>query len=115
MLSAGVVIEEGAVVRDSIIMKDTHIGKGAYVEKAIIAENCQIGEGDQIGVGEEAKSQLNESVYAFGLATIGENSVIPPHVNVGKNTAIKGMTTEADYPAGELPSGGYIIKVGDES
>lgn len=115
VLSAGVVIEEGAVVRDSIIMKDTRIGKGAYVEKAIIAENCQIGEGDQIGVGEEAKSQLNESVYAFGLATIGENSVIPPHVKVGKNTAIKGMTTEADYPAGELPSGGYIIKVGDES
>lgn len=115
VLSAGVVIEEGAVVRDSIIMKDTRIGKGAYVEKAIIAENCVIGDGDRIGVGEEAKSQLNESVYAFGLATIGENTVIPPNITVGKNTAIKGMTTEEDYPNAALPSGGYIIKAGDES
>ena len=115
VLSAGVVIEEGAVVRDSIIMRDTHIGKGAYIEKSIIAENCVIGEGDQIGVGEEAPSQLNASVYAFGLATIGEKTVIPPNIKIGKNTAIKGVTTVEDYPNAELPSGGYIIKVGDES
>ncbi len=115
VLSAGVVIEEGAVVRDSIIMRDTHIGKGAYVEKSIIAENCVIGDGDQIGIGEEAPSQLNASVYAFGLATIGEKTVIPPNIKIGKNTAIKGVTTVEDYPNAELPSGGYIIKAGDES
>lgn len=115
VISAGVVIEEGAVVKDSIIMRDTHIGKGAYIEKSIIAENCDIGDGDQIGVGQEAESQLNASVYAFGLATIGENTVIPPNIRIGKNTAIKGKTTTEDYPNAELPSGGYIIKAGDES
>ena len=41
--------------------------------------------------------------------------MIPPKVKIGKNTAIKGETTEADYPGAELPSGGYIIKAGDES
>ena len=115
VLGAGVTVEEGTVVKDSIIMKNTHIGKKAYIEKAIIAENCIIGDGDEIGVGEEAVSQLNASIYAFGLATIGENTVIPPHVKVGKNTAIKGMTTNEDYPDAQLLSGGYIIKAGETS
>ena len=115
VLGAGVTVEEGAVLKDSIIMKNTHIGKDAYVEKAIIAENCEIGDGDEIGVGEEAESLLNPKVYAFGLATIGEGTVIPPQVKVGKNTAIKGVTTMDDYPDAELPSGGYIIKEGETS
>ena len=115
VLGAGVTVEEGAVLKDSIIMKNTHIGKDAYVEKAIIAENCEIGVGDEIGVGEEAESLLNPKIYAFGLATIGEGTVIPPQVKIGKNTAIKGVTTMDDYPDAELPSGGYIIKEGETS
>ena len=115
VLGAGVTVEEGAVLKDSIIMKNTYIGKDAYVEKAIIAENCTIGEGDEIGVGEEAESKLNAKIYAFGLATIGENSLIPPHIKIGKNTVIKGRTTMDDYPDAALPSGGYIIKAGERS
>ena len=115
VLGAGVTVEEGAVLKDSIIMKNTYIGRDAYVEKAIIAENCTIGEGDEIGVGEEAESKLNAKIYAFGLVTIGEHSVIPPHVKIGKNTAIKGKTTMDDYPDAALPSGGYIIKAGETS
>ena len=115
VLGAGVTVEEGAVLKDSIIMKNTYIGKDAYVEKAIIAENCTIGEGDEVGVGEEAESKLNAKIYAFGLATIGENSLIPPHIKIGKNTAIKGRTTMDDYPDAALPSGGYIIKAGERS
>ncbi len=115
VLGAGVTVDEGAVLKDSIIMKNTHIGKDAYVEKAIIAENCEIGDSDEIGVGEEAESLLNPKIYAFGLATIGEGTVIPPQVKIGKNTAIKGVTTMDDYPDAELPSGGYIIKEGETS
>jgi glucose-1-phosphate adenylyltransferase len=115
VVGAGVVVEEGAVVRDSILMRDVHIGKGAFVEKAIIAENCDIGEGASLGVGEEAPNQLNADIYSFGLVTVGEDSVIPPHVVIGKNTAIKGVTTEDDYPDAALVSGGYILKAGDGS
>lgn len=115
VLGAGVVVGRGSVVRDSVIMKDTVIGADAVIEKAIIAEGCEIGDGAQIGVGEEAPSLLNESIYAFGLATIGEESVIPAGVTIGKNTAIKGVTDAADYPQNELASGGYIIKAGEES
>ena len=113
VLGAGVVVDEGAVVRDSIIMEGATIGKNCVIDKSIIAENTVVGEGTKVGQGPEAESKLNASIYSFGLAVIGENSVIPAHVTIGKNTAIKGETSEADYPDGELASGGYIIKAGD--
>lgn len=113
VIGSGVTIEEGAVVRDSIIMKGTTIGKGAYIEKAIIAEDVEVSEGVVIGVGEEVPNQLQPKIYSFGLATIGEDSYIPPNVKIGKNTAISGNTTPEDYLNGVLESGKSIIKAGD--
>ena len=55
---------------------------------------------------------LKPAVYAFGLATIGENSVIPDNVKIGRNTAISGVTTATNYPGGVLASG-QVIKVKD--
>ena len=43
---------------------------------------------------------------------IGERSVIPDGVKIGRNTAISGVTTADDYHGGELESGDYIIKAG---
>ena len=67
------------------------------------------------GVGEEAPNVLNESVYSFGLVTIGEDSVVPAGVSIGKNTAISGVTEKTDYPDGLLASGEVIIKAGDRT
>ena len=53
---------------------------------------------------------LNESIYSFGLVTIGEDSVIPDGVKIGKNTAISGVTYEEDYKDGVLEGGEVIIK-----
>ena len=113
VIGAGVSIGKGAVVRDSIIMKGTKIGEGTVVDKAIIAENCEIGDRVKLGVGEEAPNTYNEKVYAFGLVTIGEGSVVPSDVSVGKNTAISGVSMKEDYPDGALLRGGVIIKAGD--
>lgn len=113
VIGTGVTIGEGAVIRDSIIMNGTVIGSGAEVYKSIIAENVTIDDGTKVGVGEEAESKLNPKIYSFGLATIGENSYIPKNVQIGKNTAISGITTAEDYPGGVLASGEYIIKAGD--
>ena len=115
VLGAGVVVEEGAVVVDSIIMKNTIIRKGARIEKSIVAEDCDIGENTKVGVGESAESKLSAKIYAFDLAVVGENSKIPANVEIGKNTAIRGETTEEDFPQGKLESGGYIIKEDEES
>ena len=94
-------------------MKDTVIGDGVTIDKSIVAENCTIGDGVVLGVGDEAPNKLNASVYSFGLVTIGEDSVIPANVRIGKNTAISGITDKEDYPDGLLASGEVIIKAGD--
>ena len=112
VIGEGVTIEKGAVVKDSIIMQYTVIGAGAVVEKAIIAEEVKIGAGAQLGVGEYAASKYDPKVYQFDLVTVGEHSVIPEGVKVGKNTAISGVTEPDDYPDGQLESGGYIVKAG---
>lgn len=113
VIGAGVTIGKGTVVRDSIIMQNTVIGEGTYVEKSIIAENVEVGSNVKIGVGQEAESKLDSRIYAFGIATVGENTIIPSDVTIGKNTAISGVTTKEDYTSNELASGDYIIKAGE--
>lgn len=114
VIGSNVVIEEGAVVRDSIIMNSTTIGKNCVLDKAIVSENTTIGEDCKLGVGpEDVVNQVKPDVYAFNLVTVGEDTVIPAGVTIGKNTAISGVTTIEDYPNKELPGGGTLIKAGD--
>ena len=113
VIGSGVTIEKGAVIRNSIIMNNAMIGENAYMDKAIIAENVKIGKDAKLGIGEEAVNEFKPQIYSFGLVTIGENSVVPDGVTIGKNTAISGVTTPEDYPDGNLKSGGSIIKAGE--
>ncbi len=115
VISAGVVIGEGSIIRDSIIMQDTVIGKNCVIDRAIIAENVTIGDGVVIGAGEELPNKIKPDIYAFGLATIGENSFIPSNVQIGKNTAISGITENDDYVNGRLESGETLIKAGEQA
>jgi glucose-1-phosphate adenylyltransferase len=69
-----------------------------------------VGDGAVLGTGGNAPNIYDKNVYAFGLVTVGENSVIPSGVRIGRNTAILGETKPEDYPDGELPGGGAIIK-----
>ena len=116
VIGPNVVIGKGTVVRDSIIMRNTTIGENADMEKAIVAEDVTIGNNVVLGCGEEAPNVKKPAVYAFGIATIGEGSVIPDNVKIGKNTAISGVTVPADYPEGILESGQVIAaKDGDKA
>ena len=72
-----------------------------------------MGPGAELGVGEYAPSTYDPKVYQFDLVTVGEHSVIPGQVKIGKNTAISGITSAEDYPDGMLSAGGSIIKAGD--
>lgn len=112
VIGADVTIERGAKVYDSIIMKSTVIGENSVITKAIIAEHCVVGRDCEIGVGAEEENKLHPNIYTDGLVTIGEESVIPDHVKIGKNTAISGGTTVDDYPSGLLKSGECLIKAG---
>lgn len=45
--------------------------------------------------------------------TIGEKTVVPANVKIGKNAVVFGETIAADYVDGILDSGRTLIKVGD--
>lgn len=113
VIGPGVTVGPGCEIRDSIIMRNTEIGENTIINKSIIAERCKIGKSVELGIGDEVENKLKKSVYSFGLVTIGENSVIPSGVKVGKNTAIFGETEKEDYPNGILEGGESIIKAGD--
>jgi glucose-1-phosphate adenylyltransferase len=116
VIGPNVIIGKGSVIRDSIIMCNSTVGEGTVMDKAIIAENVTIGNHAVLGCGEEAPNVVKPAVYAFGLAVVGEHSVIPDNVRIGKNTAISGVTTPEDYPDGLLASGQVIAaKDGDKA
>ncbi len=113
VIGEGVVIEEGVYIENSIVMQNSTIHKNARIYKSIIAEHVEIGENTVLGVGDYAPSELDPKVYAADIVTVGENSYIPANVEIGKNTAISGITELSDYHDNRLASGGYIIKAGD--
>ncbi|MDO5518982.1 MAG: glucose-1-phosphate adenylyltransferase [bacterium] len=113
VIGSGVIIEEGVEIRDSIVMNGVKIGKNSVINKSIIADNVIVGDDVQMGIGEELPNRLRPDIYAFGLVTVGENSVIPSGVKIGKNTAISGRTSLEDYNEKTLDSGETLIKAGD--
>ncbi len=114
VIGNGVFIEKGAVVRDSILMHQVSIGENSKIYKSIIADGSRIGRNVILGEGEAVPNVVKPKIYAEDVVTIGEGSVVPDGVTVGKNTAIYGVTTIDDYEGGKLPSGGYLVKEGGD-
>jgi len=114
VIGCGVTIEKGTVVRDSIIMNETNIGKNCELNKTIVAENVTIQDEVKLGIGEEAPNETDPHIYNSGMVTIGEKSLIPKGITVGKNSVIFGVTTPDDYENYYLASGKTLIKAGDE-
>ncbi len=115
VIGTDVRVEKGAVLRDSILMNHVRIGENCRIDKTIIAENTTVGRNVRMGEGEVVPNTVKPKIYGDGIVTVGENTVIPDNVTVGKNTAIYGITTEEDYPNAVLPSGGYLVKEGEEA
>ena len=113
VIGCGVPLGKGTVIRDSIIMNQTQIGEGCEINKAIIAENVVVGNQVKLGVGEETENDTAPHIYNHGLVTIGEKSVIPDGISVGKNSVISGVTAAADYEDSQLASGKTLIKAGE--
>ena len=114
VIGCNVTIEEGAVVSNSIIFDNTVIKKNSKIEKSIIAEDVVIGEGCTLGVGEEVPNDTAPHIYSDGIVTIGERTVIPNGVTIGKNTMVIGVTEDKDYINGTLPSGSTLNKAGED-
>ena len=113
VIGCGVTIGEGTVVRDSIIMNNSVIKKNCELNKAIIAEQTVIGDNVKLGEGEEAENDTAPHIYNHGIVTVGEKSVVPDGITVGKNSVIFGVTTADDYENSSLASGKTLIKAGE--
>ena len=113
VIGCGVSIGKGTVVRDSIIMNNTMIGDNCELDKAIVAENVVLSDNILLGVGDDVANETHPDIYRNGLVCIGERSVLPAGLQVGKNTCIYGVTTEEDYQDLNFPSGKTLIKAGD--
>jgi glucose-1-phosphate adenylyltransferase len=114
VIGCGVTIGKDTIVRDSIIMNNTVIGDGCELYKVIAAENVEIKNYVKLGIGEEAENETDPHIYNSGIVTVGEKSVIPEGITVGKNSCIFGVTTDADYTDKCLASGKTLIKAGEE-
>ncbi len=110
VIGCGVTIGSGSIIRDSIIMNEAQIGDDCEINKGIIAENAVIGNNVKLGIGEEAQNDTAPHIYNHGIVTVGEKSVIPEGVTVGKNSVVSGITEKEDYPDGNLPGGRTLIK-----
>lgn len=114
VIGCGVTIGAGTVVRDSIIMNETKIHSNCELYKTIVAENVLIEDNVKLGVGEETENETDPHIYNHGIVAVGEKSVIPQGISVGKNSVIFGVTSAEDYKDGQLPSGKTLIKAGDK-
>ncbi len=113
IIGSGVTVGKGTVIRDSIVMSNTKFGENCVVDKAIIAEEVVIGDNVTLGIGSDVPNKMRPDIYNSGLVTIGEKTVIPSDVQIGKNTALSGVTSKEDYVGGVLESGETLIKAGD--
>lgn len=113
IIGEGVIVGEGAAIYDSIIMKGTEIGAGTKIYRSILAENCRIGNDCALGVGESIENKDYPHIYSGDLVTMGENTVIPSFVRIGKNTVVSGVTTIEDYKDHCLESGESLVKEGE--
>ena len=114
VIGCGVVVGEGTIIRDSIVMNSTEIGRNCELYKAIVAEEVALGDNVKLGIGDETPNETDPNIYSHGLVTIGEKSVIPKGVSIGKNTVVFGVTSAEDYKDNYLPSGRTLIKAGEE-
>ncbi len=63
----------------------------------------------------EAPNKLKPADLFLWTGCVGEKSVIPDGVQIGKNTAVSGVTSKEDYPDGVLESGETLIKAGEQA
>ena len=110
VIGPDVIIEEGAIVQSSIVMGRSVIKRGAFLERCIVDDSCVIGEDAVIGAGENTPNLDKPSVYDTGITVLGESTVVPPGVRIGKNCVLYGITVPEDYADGQLFSGHNIIR-----
>ena len=109
VIGPNVRIGEGAVIKDSIIMAGTVIKDNTTINHSIVAEYSVVGAGCEIGVGENTVHVTKPHIYSTGISVIGDETVIPDGIIIGKNCEISGITRNEHYKNAALASGQSLI------
>ena len=98
ILSPGVRVAEGAVIRDSVILADAVIEAGALIDRCVIDKRVVIGAGARVGDGDDntANKSMPE-VLNTGLTMVGEHSIIPEGMVIGRNVVIHPESAEKAF------------------
>jgi glucose-1-phosphate adenylyltransferase len=98
ILSSGVRVAEGAIIRDSVILADTVIEAGAIIDRCVVDKRVVIGAGARVGDGDDnAANKTMPEVLNTGLTMVGEKSVIPEGLVIGRNVVIHPDSTEKTF------------------
>ena len=110
ILSPNVIVEKGAKITDSIIMSNCIIKENAVLDRCIVCEDCIIGKKTKVGFGENIINKKYPKIYTTGITVIGEKTVVPDGVVVGRNCVIHGVTKKEDYKNDQLQSGETLLE-----
>ena len=110
VIGSNVIIEKGAMVKNSIIMNGTVIKSNCDLNRVIIGEETLIGENTIIGCFEFAENDEFPKIYTSGLTVIGEKTIIPNGVSIGKNCSLYGKLHKEDFADNMLLSGKNLIR-----
>jgi len=98
ILSPGVRVAEGAIIRDSVILADTVVEAGAIIDRCVIDKHVVIGAGARVGDGDDnTANKAMPEVLNTGLTMVGEYSLIPEGMVIGRNVVIHPESTEKAY------------------
>jgi glucose-1-phosphate adenylyltransferase len=110
ILSPGVRVAEGAVIRDSVILADSVIEAGAFVDRCVVDKRAWIRAGARVGDGDDntANKRLPE-VLNTGLTLVGEGSLIPEGMVLGRNVVVHPLSDEKAFgPHKKVASGSDV-------
>lgn len=109
VIGSNVIIGKNTVVSDSIIMNNTTIDEDSQITRAIISEGCYVGKNVVIGQGENIVNEELPKIYNSGLSVLGEKTVIPEGISIGKNCALGGTLSHENFTESRLESGRNLI------
>ncbi len=109
VIGSNVTVGVGSKVYDSIIMSGTTIKDNVTIIRGVVSEKAVIGNNVTIGEGPDTPNEDYPKIYNSGISVIGENTVIPDNVWIGKNCALDGMINYEHFEEGRLESGKNII------
>lgn len=105
VLSPGVRVGKHTIVKDSVILNHALISDYVYIERSILDKRVVVGQYTRIGVGDDTPNQEHPELLNTGITVIEKRTMIPDHIEIGKNCRVFNTTT---FPDQHIKSGSTL-------